>query len=351
MPTNNDGTTAGSAMVGTTVANAKKVGLVFDGETASLQLPLSVSAGKKVWTISTTLSTTQNTSSPKSYHQPCLIGIDTGGNKSDDFHIDTNSGNLFLFNGMGDYDSGTDTGIKINDGIQHNIVLTSDGSKFALYCDGKKATEVAIEKALHSDYPITIGCSKPSECVYSQLTLYDFKFYDSCLADGTATTEKTLVDYEPDETDFSNKYLTDKSGNGNNSQAFSGTITSVYANIVTTINNYDIARKVSNADYNCYRWENPGDGSKFDVHESYGNSTDPQYSRTGIAFNAGYNFVPKKNLPSLDEVWVKFDYYNGGVFRDVQVYLNDDKSIGLIGTGDATFFNFYGHEFPGCGSF
>ena len=31
MPTNNDGTTAGSAVVGTTVANAKKVGLVFDG--------------------------------------------------------------------------------------------------------------------------------------------------------------------------------------------------------------------------------------------------------------------------------------------------------------------------------
>ena len=94
VPTNNDGTTAGSAMVGTTVANAKKVGLVFDGKTASVQLPTSASAGKKVWTISTTLSTNQNTSSPYTYHQPCLIGIDTIGNKSGDFHIDTSNGNL-----------------------------------------------------------------------------------------------------------------------------------------------------------------------------------------------------------------------------------------------------------------
>ena len=149
--------------------NSKKIGLVFDGETASVQLPLSVSAGKKVWTISTTLSTNQNTSSPKDYHQPCLIGVDTGGSASNDFHIDTENGNLFLFNGMGDYDTGTDTGIKINDEIQHNIVLTSDGSKLTLYCDGKKATESAITKALNTNFPITIGCSKPSECVYSQL--------------------------------------------------------------------------------------------------------------------------------------------------------------------------------------
>ena len=231
-----------------------KIGLVFDGKTSSLQLPLSASAGKKVWTISTTLSTTQNTADFAIYHQPCLIGIDTGGWQSDDFHLDTKNGNLFLFNGMSNSDSGTDTGIKINDEIQHNIVLTSDGTKFVLYCDGKKATESAITKALNSAYPITIGCSKPVEKVYSQLTLYDFKFYDSCLTGGKATTEKPIVDYEPDTVDFSNKYLADKSGNGNNSQAFQGTITSVDAkgNTPLVTINADIARKVSAELVNIY---------------------------------------------------------------------------------------------------
>ncbi|BAL83519.1 putative phage tail protein [Selenomonas ruminantium subsp. lactilytica TAM6421] len=114
---------------------------------------------------------------------------------------------------------------------------------------------------------------------------------------------------------------------------------------IKTIVKFDTKRTVD-SDWK-YVWENKGDGSLFDEHTSYVNYTDKDRSITGIAFNAGDNAPLVKYVPNLNNIWISLDYYNGGIYRWVQVFLNGDKSIGLKGTDDNTFFNFFGDEYAG----
>ena len=96
-----------------------------------------------------------------------------------------------------------------------------------------------------------------------------------------------------------------------------------------------------------YTWENLGDGSLFDLHESYVTYTDLEKTKTGICFNAGDDRPLVKYVPALVDVWITLDYYNAGQWRWVQVFLNDDKKIGLNGTDNDTFFRFYTDEYAG----
>ena len=103
----------------------------------------------------------------------------------------------------------------------------------------------------------------------------------------------------------------------------------------------------SNTILPSYKWINVGDGALFDEHLSYTSYTDADKSTTGIAFNAGDDRPLIKYLPTLKDLWVSFDYYNAEQWRWVQVFLNDNRSIGLRGTDDATFFRFYNDEYEG----
>lgn len=110
---------------------------------------------------------------------------------------------------------------------------------------------------------------------------------------------------------------------------------------VTNFINYDPPQGTE------YSWDNAGDGSLFDVADAYVTYTDSTKSTTGIAFNAGDDKPLIKYVPDLVEVWIDFDYYNAGQWRWVQVFLNGNKSIGLNGTDDSTFFRFYTNEYAG----
>lgn len=96
-----------------------------------------------------------------------------------------------------------------------------------------------------------------------------------------------------------------------------------------------------------YTWENLGDGSLFDLHESYVTYTDLEKTKTGICFNAGDDRPLVKYVPALVDVWITLDYYNAGQWRWVQVFLNGDKKIGINGTDNDTFFRFYTDEYAG----
>ena len=61
-----------------------------------------------------------------------------------------------------------------------------------------------------------IGCSKPGESVFGQLTLYSFKL---------TKNGKTVAEYEPTASDAEGKILTDNSGNGNNATLYGNTYT------------------------------------------------------------------------------------------------------------------------------
>ena len=61
-----------------------------------------------------------------------------------------------------------------------------------------------------------IGCSKPYQSVFGQLTLYSFKL---------TKNGKTVTEYEPTVKDATLKVLTDNSGNGNNATLYGNTYT------------------------------------------------------------------------------------------------------------------------------
>lgn len=217
------------------------VALNFDGSTNYAKVPVSLTDVSD-WSAEITFTTTENRADSRVYHQPCIFGYDTGGGTSRDFHVDTCGGNLYVFNGLGHssnsiggnetaqgyswsgIDYGIDTGIKVNDVKKHTVKVVSITGKIEVYCDGVLATTVYPTTTLSAD-AFYIGCSKPSESVPGQLTLYSFKLTKS---------GNTVAEYEPTAKEALTGILTDNSGNGNNATLYGNT----YAYTVLTYGIY-----------------------------------------------------------------------------------------------------------------
>ena len=213
-------------MSDTTLSSTTPVALNFDGSTNYAEIPVSLTDVSD-WSAEITFTTTENGSDNRVYHQPCLFGYDTVNNLSRDFHVDTSGGNLYVFNGLGNSsapvggtvswstnwgnkDCGVNTGIKVNDGKRHTVKAISTTGKIEVYCDGVLATTIYPTTTLSAN-AFYIGCSKISESVFGQLTLYSFKLTKS---------GKTVAEYEPTVKDAALKTLTDNSGNGNNATLY-----------------------------------------------------------------------------------------------------------------------------------
>ena len=198
-------------------AGGNNIGLHLDGQ-GCITLPKELLAGRKAFSLSMDFATAQDTSDNRIYHQPCLIGVDTPGALSDDWHIDTKAGRLYLFDGMGanngtygasvqmdNGDAGYDTGIVVNDGKPHNAKLIDDGAKMTLIVDGTECAEhLAVKMDCQKDNGITIACSQPGERVYSEMTLYALTIYDG---DGNA-----IAEYKPVSGDYERGLLYDSVG-------------------------------------------------------------------------------------------------------------------------------------------
>lgn len=200
------------------------VALNFDGKTNYAKIPVSLTDVSD-WSAEIKFITTENRSNDKIYRQPCLFGCDSAGVISQDFHVDTKNGKLYIFSGVGgempiggtltndNGDYGIDTGVTVNDGKRHTVKAVSTTDKLEVYCDNVLTTTIYPTKTLNAN-AFYIGCSKPSESVFGQLTLYSFKLTKS---------GKTVAEYEPTAKDAALKTLTDKSGNGNDATLYGNT--------------------------------------------------------------------------------------------------------------------------------
>ena len=202
------------------------VSITFDGKTNYAEIPVSLTDTAD-WSAEIIFTTTENGSDNRVYHQPCLFGYDSVGAISRDFHVDTSGGNLYVFSGLGNSsapvggtvswstdwgakDCGVNTGIKVNDGKKHTVKAISTTGKIEVYCDGVLATTIYPTTTLSAN-AFYIGCSKISESVFGQLTLYSF----------TLTKNGAVVaEYNPIAKDVALKTLTDKSGNGNDATLY-----------------------------------------------------------------------------------------------------------------------------------
>ena len=211
-------------LVSSDIDTSETIPIDFDGSTNYASIPVSLTDVSD-WSAEITFTTTENRANSHIYNQPCIFGYDTGGATSRDFHVDTSDGNLYVFNGLGNSsasvggtaglengDCGVNTGIKVNDGKKHTAKVVSTTEKIEVYCDGTLATTVYPATTLSAD-AFYVGCSKPSESIFGQLTLYSFKL---------TKNEKTVAEYEPTAEQVIFHILKDKSGNSNNASLYGG---------------------------------------------------------------------------------------------------------------------------------
>jgi hypothetical protein len=204
---------------------SQSVSLTFDGSTNYAKIPVSLTDVSD-WSTEITFTTTENRTGSYIYNQRCIFGYDTANNLSRDFHVDTNGGNLYVFNGLGNSstpvggtatldngDYGINTGIKVNDGKKHTVKAISTTGKIEVYCDGVLATTVYPATTLSAD-AVYIGCSMPAESIFGQLALYSFNL----------TKNGSLVaEYAPTKKEALLKTLTDNSGSGNDAALYGNT--------------------------------------------------------------------------------------------------------------------------------
>lgn len=230
----------------------KMVGILFDGATNYAKIPISLTDIWD-WSAEFTFSTTENRSEYDIYHQHCLFGYDTPGYLSRDFHVDVKNGNLYVFNGCGNskspfggtanYDNadvGIDTGIKIQDGELHTIIVKSIENQIDVYCDDVLATTIYTKTTIRND-ALYIGCSQIGEKVYGKLSLYGFKLIKHGL---------NVAEYLPDETQSKNKKLIDNSGNGNDATLYGNDYATEYRYVDAPSKSvdvlFDMSRKIGN---------------------------------------------------------------------------------------------------------
>lgn len=90
-----------------------------------------------------------------------------------------------------------------------------------------------------------------------------------------------------------------------------------------------------------FKYINPGYANLFTTPGLYSQSTNSLYSKTGTAMQLGDAHPASLSIPSLSDLWVKFDYYKGNLYRWIQCYLNGNSSIGIHGTDDNRVLLFY----------
>lgn len=282
--------------------SSARIGLHFSGASGSyITLPKEILAGRKAFSLSMDFATTQDSSSSMVYSRPCLIGVDTRGYTSGDWHIDTKNGNLHLFDGMGTSgsygssvtwdggDIGYDTGIKVNDGKKHNVKLVDDGAKFTIFVDGKECEEhPTVSKNCDEKNGITIACSRPGENVYSEMTLYALTL---CDGDG-----REIAKYEPTKEDYEKGVLTDSVGSY--SASFDKSKVTAKVSLVTVSLAADIKRDARTTDL-------------APIYQTYGITpcNDVTKSKTGYAFHYASR-IKRFHIPEdVKEIWVRFDIW------------------------------------------
>lgn len=170
---------------------AELTGIAFNGTDNYAVIPVSLENCAE-WSAEFLISSTEDKGNSRIYRQPCILGLDSSGAVSGDFHVDIKYGRLHLFSGLGgknteeqlnygtlsvdNNDYAWDTNIRINDGSLYKIKIVLSDFKLSLFLDanylGYLNTSINV---LSSN--LYIGASYPSEKVFCQFNLFDFSLY------------------------------------------------------------------------------------------------------------------------------------------------------------------------------
>lgn len=166
--------------------------LKFNGSNTYGIIPISLK-DKTNWEIELTISSKETRKGSQPYNQPCIIGVDTGGYRSRDAHLDIKSGYLHVFSGLSGGNSldalpsgseltssGGDYGYKttsfISNGEKHHVKFYLSGSKLGCVADGEDLGYLNVTRTLgYGSENIYIGLSYPGERVYCQFDLYHLR--------------------------------------------------------------------------------------------------------------------------------------------------------------------------------
>lgn len=330
------------------------IGLHFNGTNSYCTIPVSVTNASS-WELTIDLVTDYDSSySSNIYHQACILGYDSSGYKSRDFHVDIRQGNLYIFSGLlgsnsasqlvygtlttasGDF--GWDTDKFIADGVIHTIHVTYADNVISVYLDNDYLGYLNTTKTINSS-ALYLGSSYTGEKVYARFDLYNFEMkIDNTLA----------VRYQPTASTVADMTLVDGSGN-NNDGTLRGTFSTVEANTVVvcvdterTINNasitvdVDTSRKIKNSLF-VWRYENPGSAELLSIT---GGTTVTDLSEseslTGEAF-----YQPTRSacfgIAATKELWIRCDIYTTGNYANnnrLRIY-NDNNTYGANGFSTA----------------
>lgn len=210
-------------------------GLVLDGKTNYMQVPISVTDAAN-WATEFTIKTTESRSGDRIWNSPCIFGCETPGGNSRDFLVEIKSGNLYIFNGLGNTkdpvggtltwnigEAGIDTGIKINDGELHTIRMKYEIGKLQVYCDRVLATEIYPSYTLLSD-SLYFGSSFPSTKAFASLELYGAKIWRQ---------GELVAEYSPSIKQVTDNKLYDLSGKNNHAILYGDPIKTVEGQVLS----------------------------------------------------------------------------------------------------------------------
>lgn len=280
------------------------------------ELPLGVLAGATTFTIEVKFSTTTTYSSNNNYDWKTIIGREIQNYWQNDFGLCVNNGKLCFWaepkSGGSNSTHNTTSSATVNDGKIHKaaVVSNTDGS-IDLYCDGELVAHTDNVNAKITDaQTILIAYNSDSDSLL-QMDFYEARFWSIA-----RTQEQIFADIQGDEAGLEAWYipsgsttLVDGSINRRDATLY-GTPAYTYIDILPIDISFDVVRKL------VAPWRYVNAGTADDLIISGTTLTDLPESKsiTGTAF---YQTARQKcfDIPTTDEIWIKFDVYFDGSNR------------------------------------
>lgn len=291
------------------------------------ELPLGVLAGATTFTIEAKFSTTSTKNASDAWQWGTIIGREIPMFGKDDFGFCVNDGKLCFWaspasKGSSNRNTQTVTSSAIvNDGKIHKaaIVSNADGS-IDLYCDGVNVAHADNVNAKITDAQTILIAYDSDSNSYLQMDLWEARFWSIARTQG-----QIFADIQGDEAGLEAWYipngsatLVDGSINGRDATLY-GSPAYTYVDILPIDLSFDVVRRV----FTPWRYVNAGTADTLTISGNTLTDLPESKSITGTAF---YQTARQKcfDIPTTDEIWIKFDLYHYSGTSRFRVY--DDKN-------------------------
>jgi len=316
--------------------------IILNGTNQYIELPQTVLAGATTFTIEIEAQTTCYITQPNNYQWPTFVGREIGGTYQNDFGLCVNDGYLCFWSepktGGSNSTRNTTTMAYIADGAYHKMAVVAADGAIDLYCDGVNVAHTDnVNPCITDSYTILMGYNSDNSS-WLPFVLQEARFWNVArnasdlfsAIDGSETELKAWLRCKATDVDISAQTLKDYSSYNQNVKIYN------YTPYIIVTANFDTCRIKQNDSYAGFRYENVGYREKTYLGGHTIENATGEKTKTGVAFwqpsKNDSNPFPSVQLPSLSELWVKFDIYrNGTAWR---LYLNSDNGGGHLGFYD-----------------